>query len=53
MGGPEGVWCVAASFADDLVLMAPSRSALEVMLAVCERYGAEHNLIFSTDPDPK
>ena len=23
------------------------------MIKVCETYGAEHNLVFSTDPDPK
>ena len=23
------------------------------MITICEQYGAEHNLVFSTDPDPK
>ena len=38
---------------DDLFLMAPSRSAMEKILEVCERYAKELNLDFSTDPDPK
>ena len=25
---------------------------MQVMLQVCERYGADHNLVFSTDPNP-
>ena len=42
----------AAGFADDIVLLAPARGAMEVMLATCERFAAENNLKFSTDPDP-
>ena len=42
----------AAGFADDIVLLAPSRGAMEIMLATCERFAAENNLKFSTDPDP-
>ena len=36
----------ACGFADNLVL-------LQGMLVICERYGKEHNLVFSTDPIPK
>ena len=39
--------------ADDLILLAPNREVLYRMLAICERYGKEHNLVFSTDPVPK
>jgi hypothetical protein len=39
--------------ADDLILLAPNREVLQRMLAICERYGKEHNLVFSTDPVPK
>ena len=53
IGGSNGIWCGAASFADDLILMAPTRSAMEAMLDVCEKYGAIHNLVFSTDPSPE
>ena len=43
----------AARFADDIVLLAPSRGAMELMLATCEDFAAENNLKFSTDPDPR
>ena len=39
-------------YADDLLLMAPSRSAMETMLRNCENYAELNNLEFSTDPDP-
>ena len=39
-------------YADDLILLAPSREAMATMLQVCERYAKEHNLQFSTDPVP-
>ena len=39
-------------YADDLVLLAPSREAMATMLKVCENYAAVHNLQFSTDPIP-
>ena len=48
-----GVWVGAAGYADDIILMAPSRTAMALMLEKCEHYAGEHNLIFSTDPDPK
>ena len=48
-----GLWMGAVGFADDLLLMAPSRSAMAKMLEVCEKYAMELNLVFSTDPDPK
>ena len=47
-----GIWMGAAAFADDLALMAPDRHSLQRMMKVCEDYGKEHNLAFSTDPDP-
>ena len=33
----------AAGFADDIVLLAPSRGAMEIMLAVCEEFARENN----------
>ena len=48
-----GLWVGAVCFADDLLLMAPSRSAMAKMLSVCEKYAKKLNLNFSTDPDPK
>ena len=48
-----GVFCGVVGYADDLCLLAPNRSAMEVMLQVCEKYAKDNNLEFSTDPDPK
>ena len=42
----------AALFADDLILMSPTRSGMQEMLSHCEKYGTEHNIVFSTDPNP-
>ena len=39
-------------YSDDNWLLAPSRDALQEMLVTCEEYAEEHNLIFSTDPNP-
>ena len=47
-----GVFCGVVGYADDLLLMAPSRSAMEKMLTLCEDYAGENNLEFSTDPNP-
>ena len=46
------VFCRAVGYADDLLLLAQSRSAMETMLKICEGYAAKNNLEFSTDPDP-
>ena len=48
-----GWWYGALGYADDLILLAPNREVLQKMVVVCERYGVEHNLVFSTDPVPK
>ena len=47
-----GWWYGAACFADDLFLLAPIRTATSMMLETCEVYARQHNLQFSTDPDP-
>ena len=47
------VFAGAGCFADDLILLSPSRDALQKQLNICETYAARHNLVFSTDPDPK
>ena len=33
-----GVWFGAACYADDLILLSPSRTAMAMMLEVCEKY---------------
>ena len=47
-----GLWVGAAGYADDLILLAPSRSAMKKMLKVCENFAESANLQFSTDPVP-
>ena len=46
------VYCGVVGYADDILLLAPSRSAMENMLSICENYAGDNNLEFSTDPDP-
>ena len=47
----SGVFYGAAFYADDMVLKAP-RNALQRMLDLFEKYASDHNLVFSTDPNP-
>ena len=47
-----GVWVGCTAYADDLALLAPNREVLQKMVTICENYGKEHNLVFSTDPNP-
>jgi hypothetical protein len=47
-----GCWYGACGYADDLILLAPNRQVLQQMVSVCEKYGRDHNLVFSTDPVP-
>ena len=49
----SGVFCGVVGYADDLCLLAPSRSAMVTMLGICENFANENNLEFSMDPDPK
>ena len=36
-------------YADDIVLMAPTRSAMQRLINICEKFGAEYNLEFNPD----
>ena len=40
-------------YADDLLLIAPSRDALQEMINTCEAYAKDLNLAFSTHSDPR
>ena len=40
-------------YSDDIFLLAPSLDSLREMLGICEGYADEHNLQFSTDPNPR
>ena len=47
-----GYWLGAMGYADDLILLAPTRDVLQQMLLVCESYAVDQNLTLSTDPVP-
>ena len=38
-------------YADDLLLLCPSRSGLQEMVNICENYARSHKIQFSTDPE--
>ena len=44
-----GVYMGALGFCDDLVLLAPTRDAMQLMLDTCQRFATRFNLQFSTD----
>ena len=48
-----GSWIGAQLYCDDLVLLAPCRRAMELMLQEAELWAAEYNVTFSTDPNPQ
>ena len=48
-----GKYMGAVVYADDVLLMAPSRSAMQLMLNQCQDYASKHNIMFSTDPLPQ
>ena len=48
----SGVWMGATCYADDLLLLSPTRSGMAAMLSVCQKYAAEHNISFSVDANP-
>ena len=48
-----GLFMGAVCYADDVLLIAPSRGAMQRMLYEVEMFAAEASIEFSTDPDPK
>jgi len=42
----------AFGYADDVILLAPTRHSLQVMLDICQDFADSHNMLFSTDPKP-
>ena len=48
----NGFFLGLLGYSDDNVCLAPSLNALQDMLDTCEKYAAEHNLKFSTNPIP-
>ena len=49
--GPYYAGCFG--YADDLLLLSPSRSGLQEQLSIAEKYAKQHNISFSTNIDPK
>ena len=47
-----GMYMGVTMYADDLLLIAPTRGAMQQMLQVCEDYALRYNICFSTDPNP-
>ena len=47
-----GQFLGAFGYADDVLLIAPSRQALQIMLTICEEFSTSHSMLFSTDPNP-
>ena len=48
-----GVYMGAVGFCDDLLLLAPTRDGMQLMLDTCQRFATNFNLQFSTDPNPE
>ena len=48
-----GMFMGVACYADDVVLIAPCRQAIQMMLNTVEDFAARYNISFSTDPDPR
>ena len=47
-----GEFIGAFGYADDVLLLAPSRQALQILLTICENFATSHSMLFSTDADP-
>ena len=47
-----GLFYGAVGFCDDILLLAPTRDGMQLMLNVCEAFALRNNLQFSTDPNP-
>ena len=48
-----GVFVGVVGYADDLLLLAPTREAAQHMLKTCEMFTKASNIVFSTNEDPK
>ena len=43
-----GAWVNSLSYADDMVLLAPTVTALQTLLEVCRAYAAPHDIVYNT-----
>ena len=48
-----GMFMGVACYADDVVLIAPCRQAMQMMLNTVNSFADRYNISFSTDPEPK
>ena len=48
-----GLWIGMIGYADDIILLAPTRSAAQKMLNICEDFAKRYNIKYSTNEDPK
>ena len=48
-----GVFVGVVGYADDLLLLAPSRDAAQKMINTCEKFTRENNIFFSTHAEPE
>ena len=48
-----GLYMGVACYADDVVLIAPCRQAMQMMLDTVKSFADRYNISFSTDPQPK
>ena len=44
----RGAWVNSLSYADDMVLLAPTVTALHALLEVCRAYAAPHDIVYNT-----
>ena len=43
-----GAWVNSLSYADDMVLLAPTVTALQTLLEVCRAYAGPHDIVYNT-----
>ena len=43
-----GTWVNSLSYADDMVLLAPTVTALQTLLKVCRAYAGPHGIVYNT-----
>ena len=43
-----GAWVNSLSYADDMVLLAPTVTALQTLLQVCRAYAGPHDIVYNT-----
>ena len=48
-----GIFAGAGSYCDDLVLLSPTRTALQAQMTICKNYAKKYNLTFSTNQNPQ